>query len=94
MTLAYHPDVAAEAVMELSNALRAFTKDEYVNALLADPRMTSTKGLLASCGFSYRDIKVIREQVAKHLPTLESQRQALAFLNRIDELQKTRAGGN
>ena len=88
MTLAYHPDVAAKAVYELSRALRAFANMEYANALLSDPRMTSTKGLLASCGFSYRDIKVIRDQVSKHLPTLESQRKAISFLAEVDEIQK------
>lgn len=87
MTLAYHPEVAAKAVMELSNALRAFRDMEYANALLADPRMTNTKGMLASCGFSYREIKQVRDQVPAHIPTLESQRRAIDFLNTLDQQQ-------
>ena len=92
MTLAYHPDVAAKAVMELVKALRGFANMEYANALLADPRMTGTKGVLASCGFSYRDIKIIRDQVNKHLPTLDAQRKAIYYLNVVDEAQKILGG--
>lgn len=88
MSYAYHPDVAAKAVMELSHALRAFRDMEYANALLADPRMTNTKGILAACGFSYKGIKYIRDQVSGHIPTLEAQRKALGFLNVIDNEQK------
>ena len=87
MSLAYHPDVAAKAVMELSNALRAFRDMEYANALLADPRMTNTKGLLASCGFSYKEIKQVRDQVSGHIPTLNAQRKAIEFLNQLDNSQ-------
>jgi hypothetical protein len=89
MSLVYHPDIAADAVMELSNALRAFRDMEYANALLSDPRMTNTKGLLASCGFSYKEIKRIREQVSGHIPTLDAQRKAINFLNQIDKMQES-----
>lgn len=92
MTLAYHPDVAAKAVVELKHAFLNFKDQEYANALLSDQRMTNTKGILASCGFSYRDIKVIRDQVSKHLPTLETQRYAIAFLDEIDRIQKSKQG--
>jgi hypothetical protein len=93
MSYIYHPDVAAKAVMELSHALRLFRDMEYANALLADPRMTSTKGLLAACGFSYKGIKYIREQVSGHIPTLDSQRKALDFLKGIDTEQDKVANG-
>lgn len=87
MSLAYHPDVAAKAVIELKNALMGFRDMEYANALLADPRMTNTKGILASCGFTYKGIKVIRDLVTGSVPTLEAQRRAMAFLNDIDQSQ-------
>lgn len=88
MTYAYHPDVAAKAVKELTNALRAFADMEYANALLADPRMTNTRGVLAASGFTYKGIKFVRDQVSGHLPTLEAQRKAAQFLNYIDEMQR------
>jgi len=87
--VAYNPDVAAKAVEELTAALRGFSNMEYANALLADPRMTSTKGLLASCGVSYKDIKRIRSLVPGHMPTLEAQRTALLFLENIDREQSS-----
>lgn len=87
MAYAYHPDIAAKAVNELSGALLGFSDMEYANALLADPRMTNTKGLLASCGFSYKGIKFMRECVSGNIPTLEAQRRALAFLGDIDREQ-------
>jgi hypothetical protein len=85
---AYHPDVAAKAVSELAKCIGPMADNEYANALLADPRMTSTKGLLASCGFSYKGIKFIRERVSGNIPTLEAQKRALEFLHRIDEEQQ------
>lgn len=85
---AYHPDVAAKAVNELAKCIGPLADNEYANALLADPRMTNTKGLLASCGFSYKGIKFIRERVSGNIPTLEAQKRALAFLNEIDNEQK------
>lgn len=88
MSMIYHPDVAAKAVMELSHALRGFKNMEYANALLCDPRMTNTKGALASCGFSYKEIKMIRDQVSGNLPTLEAQRSAIEFLSNIDQEQR------
>lgn len=90
MSLTYHPDVAAKAVIELSSALRAFRDMEYANALLADPRMTNTKGVLASCGFSYREIKQVRDQVSGHVPTLSAQRKAIEYLNQLDAMQGER----
>lgn len=84
---AYHPDVAAKAVKELASCIGPMADNEYANALLADPRMTHTKGILASCGFSYKGIKFIRERVSGNIPTLEAQKRALAFLKDIDEAQ-------
>lgn len=87
MSMMYHPDIAAKAVMELSHAIRGFANMEYANALLADPRMTNTKGALASCGFSYKEIKTIRDQVSGNLPTLDAQRAAIEFLKNLDQEQ-------
>ena len=88
MSYAYPPDVAAKAVNELSDALRRFDDMEYANALLADSRMTNTKGLLASCGVKYKGIKFIRDLVAGHIPTLQAQRRALDFLSEVDTMQR------
>lgn len=88
MAYSYHPDIAAKAVNELSSALRAFADMEYANALLSDPRMTNTKGLLASCGFTYKGIKMIRDQVSGNIPTLQSQKKAIDFLNQLDNAQQ------
>lgn len=89
----YHPDIAAKAVIELTNALKGLSNMEYANALLSDPRMTNTKGILASCGISYRDIKAIRNVVPGHLPTLDAQRAAISFLNDIDREQGNGSAG-
>jgi hypothetical protein len=94
MSYAYHPDIAAKAVNELTLALRAFNDMEYANALLADSRMTNTKGLLASCGITYKGIKLVREQVEGHIPTLQAQRRALDFLGGIDTMQQQMERGH
>ncbi len=89
-SLYYPPDIAMKAVVELTIALEKGYKEqdadaeEYANALLADPRMTNTKGLLASCGASYKNIKLIRSCVSGHLPTLVAQKEAIAFLDNLD----------
>jgi hypothetical protein len=85
---AYHPDVAAKAVNELAKCIGPLADNEYANALLADPRMTNTKGLLASCGFSYKGIKFIRDRVTGTIPTLDAQKRALEFLKQIDDEQR------
>ncbi len=84
----YHPDIAAKAVLELNNALRWQADMDYVDALLADPRMTNTKGILASCGLSYKEIKRIRDCSTGNLPLLDKQRKAIEFLNEIDREQE------
>ena len=84
---AYHPDVAAKAVNELAKCIGPLADNEYANALLADPRMTNTKGLLASCGFSYKGIKFIRDRVSGNIPTLDAQKRALDFLKQVDDEQ-------
>ena len=86
--LRYHPEVAARAASELCEAMRELRDEEYANALLADPRMTSTKGILASCGFSYGEIKFVRNVVSGNIPTLRAQKKAQAYLGRVDEEQK------
>lgn len=88
MKYAYHPDVAAKAVNELAKCIGPLADNEYANALLSDARMTHTKGLLASCGFSYKGIKFIRDRVSGNIPTLEAQKRVIAFLNTIDEEQQ------
>lgn len=85
----YNPDVAAKAVIELTHALRNFSDMDYANALLADPRMTNTKGILASCGCSYKEIKRVRKSVNGNLPLLEEQKRAIEFLNAIDQEQQS-----
>ena len=84
----YSPDIAAKAVIELNSALRFQDDMEYANALLADPRMTNTKGILASCGFSYKEIKKVRSCVNGNLPLLDVQKRAIEFLNSIDHEQE------
>ncbi len=88
MSLIYHPEIAAKGVNELTHAMKGLKDMEYANALLADPRMTNTKGILASCGISYRDIKRVRDCAPRQLPTLDAQRKAIDFLNTLDALQQ------
>lgn len=88
MSLIYHPEVAAKGVNELNTAMKGLKDMEYANALLADPRMTNTKGILASCGISYRDIKRVRDCATRQLPTLDAQRKAIDFLNTLDAMQR------
>ena len=85
---AYNPNVSDKALIELKNALLGFHDMEYANALLADPRMTSTRGMLASSGFTYKGIKVVKDLVSGNMPTLDAQKRAIDFLNDIDLMQK------
>lgn len=80
----YPPEIAAKAVVELSAAMQAEADLEYAKALLADPRMSSNRGHLASCGVNMRKIKQAKELVALNMPTLESQRRAIEFLDSLD----------
>ncbi len=84
----YAPDIAAKAVVELTSALHAYQDVEYAKALLADPRMSSNRGHLASCGVNMRKVKQAKELVALSLPTLESQRRAIDFLDTLDHEQQ------
>ena len=88
----YAPDIAAKAVIELTTALREYSDVEYAKALLSDPRMSSNRGHLASCGVNMRKVKQAKELVALSLPTLESQRRALEFLNTLDHEQQVMHG--
>lgn len=83
----YAPDIAAKAVNELTDALHGYSDVEYAKALLSDPRMSSNRGHLASCGVNMRRVKQAKELVALSLPTLESQRRAIEFLNQLDQEQ-------
>ncbi len=83
----YAPDVAAKAVVELTCALQEYQDVEYAKALLSDPRMSSNRGHLASCGVNMRKVKQAKELVALSLPTLESQRRAIEFLDQLDQEQ-------
>ena len=83
----YAPEIAAKAVNELTHALESFRDVEYAKALLSDPRMSSNRGHLASCGVNMRKVKQAKELVALDIPTLESQRRASEFLNALDREQ-------
>lgn len=84
----YAPDIAARAVVELTSALNAYADVEYAKALMSDPRMSSNRGHLASCGVNMRKVKQAKELVALSLPTLESQRRAIEFLDSLDMEQR------
>lgn len=84
----YQSEVATKAVEALTEAMQDLQDEEFANALLADPRMTNTKGILASCGFTYGEIKFVRGIVSGNIPTLAAQKRAQAFLNDLDKLQR------
>lgn len=88
----YAPDIAAKAVIELTSALKEYQDVEYAKALMSDPRMSSNRGHLASCGVNMRKVKQAKELVALSLPTLESQRRAIEFLDTLDHEQKVMHG--
>lgn len=88
----YAADIAAKAVIELTNALKDRHDVEYAKALMADPRMSSNRGHLASCGVNMRKIKQAKELVELGLPTLECQRRALDFLDTLDHEQQVMHG--
>lgn len=90
----YPPDIAAKAVIELTSALQHGHDMEYAKALLADPRMSSNRGHLASCGVNMRKIKQAKELADLSLPTLESQRRAIEFLNKLDHEQEVTRGNH
>ena len=83
----YDPAIASRAVNELTAALQEYRDVEYAKALLSDPRMSSNRGHLASCGVNMRKIKQAKELVALSMTTLESQRRAIEFLNALDMQQ-------
>ena len=84
----YQPDIAAKAVIELTIAIEDFRDVEYAKALLSDPRMSSNRGHLISCGMNMRKIKQAKDLVALSMPTLDSQRRAIEFLDRLDHEQQ------
>lgn len=83
----YASDIAAKAVIELTNAIKGASNDAYAVALLADPRMTGNRGHLASCGISMRKVKQAKDVLAAGLPTLDSQKRAIEFLDKLDHEQ-------
>jgi len=83
----YHPDIAAKAVTELTKAMRGAVDDEYATALMADPRMVSNRGHLASCGINMRQVKQVKALLGSGLPTLTAQKRAIDFLNSLDKEQ-------
>ena len=90
----YAPQIAARAVTELTEALREAKDDAYAKALLADPRMSSNRGHLASCGVNMRKVKQAKQVVDLGMPTLESQLRAKQFLDTLDaEQQKVQLHG-
>ena len=84
----YAPDIAAKAVIELTNAMRGGADDPYARALMADPRMVSNRGHLASCGVKMRKVKQAKQLVEVGMPTLEEQKRALEFLDALDHEQQ------
>lgn len=86
----YSPEISARAVVELTNALKEYSDVEYAKALMSDPRMSSNRGHLASCGVNMRKVKQAKELVALSMPTLESQRRAIEFLNNLDQEQEVK----
>lgn len=82
--LHYSPPTAIKAVVELTGAMKGQKDMEYAKALLADPRMTSNYGLMASCGLTTREVKRVKALMSDGLPTLEAQRRAIDFLNRLE----------
>ena len=84
----YAPDIAAKAVIELTSAIKEHKDVEYAKALIADPRMSSNRGHLASCGVNMRKIKQAKQLVEVGLPTLECQRRAIEFLDSLDHEQQ------
>lgn len=88
----YAPQIAAKAVNALTEALKDHRDVEFAKALLSDPRMSSNRGHLASCGVNMRKVKQAKELVALSLPTLESQRRAIEFLNSLDHEQQVSHG--
>jgi hypothetical protein len=90
----YTPEISAKAVVELTDALREARDDAYAKALLADPRMSSNRGHLASCGVNMRKVKQAKQVVDLGLPTLESQQRAKMFLDTLDtEQERMKAHG-
>ena len=89
----YTPAIAARAVEELTTALNESKDDAYAKALLADPRMSSNRGHLASCGINMRTVKQAKVVVELGLPTLESQQRARQFLDTLDMEEKAARHG-
>lgn len=92
--LYYSPDIAAKAVIELTTAMRGFNDMDYAKALMNDPRMTSNVGLMASCGLTTREVKKAKEFLSDGLPTLETQRKAIEFLDKLDYEQGLSRGSH
>lgn len=88
----YAPDIAAKAVIELTKAMRGGADDPYARALMADPRMVSNRGHLASCGVNMRTVKQAKLLVSLGMPTLEDQRRAIDYLNQLDHEQEALHG--
>lgn len=88
----YAPDIAAKAVIELTNAMGSPASDPYARALLADPRMSCNRGHLASCGVNMRKVKQAKDVMSVGLPTLEAQQKARDFLDKLDHEQQVMNG--
>lgn len=89
----YAPDIAAKAVIELTSAMRGGADDPYARALMADPRMVSNRGHLASCGVNMRKVKQAKQVLEVGMPTLEEQRRAIEFLDMLDREQEVATHG-
>lgn len=90
--LHYAPDIAAKAVIEVTNAMRGFSDLEYAKALLSEPRMVSNYGLMASCGLTTREIKRAKSIMTEGMPTMEAQKRAIQYLDALDREQEVSHG--
>lgn len=84
----YAPDIAAKAVIELTNAMKEGANDEYARALLSDPRMVSNRGHLASCGVNMRKVRQAKDLLGVGIPTMVAKQAAIDFLDTLDTEQE------
>lgn len=86
----YHSDIAAKAVIELTNAINDVQGSAYALALLADQRMSGEAGHLASCGINPEKVKkakaILIADDAQTVSQVTWQR-AIQFLDELDHEQ-------
>jgi ribosomal protein L22 len=85
--VSYHSDIAAKAVIELTNAIAQEIDDTYAQALLADIRMSGKGGHLASCGISSQKVKQAKTVLKNDYPSVDMMARAVNFLDGLDHEQ-------